>query len=147
LRAEAAASPALILAIDKDSQVIDAYRRYLSGRNFSVIGLTELDQAIEVARAVQPFAITLDVTMTGEIPASDESPAGGQKHAHIDGWQTLETLKTDPLTRGIPVIVCTLLAEQDKAYRLGATGYLLKPILADDLTTAIQRLGDPHSKR
>ena len=145
--AESEASPALILAIDKDPQVIDAYRRYLAGRNFSVIGLTELDQAIEVARAVQPFAITLDVTMTGEIPDSAEFPAGSPEHASINGWQTLETLKTDPLTRDIPIIVCTLLAEQDKAYRFGATGYLLKPIIADDLTTALQRLGDPRSKR
>jgi CheY-like chemotaxis protein len=52
----------------------------------------------------------------------------------------LKALRTDPGTRHIPVLVCTILNQEQRAYRLGASGYLLKPILEDDLIQAIQNL-------
>jgi CheY-like chemotaxis protein len=58
----------------------------------------------------------------------------------LDGWTILGALKTDPYTRHIPVIVCSVLDEQERAKQLGASGYLLKPILEEDLVAALDRL-------
>jgi CheY-like chemotaxis protein len=80
-------------------------------------------QSIERAREVQPYAILLDVMMPG-----------------FDGWQVLEEIKNDPETREIPVILCTILEEQEKGLSLGAAGYVLKPILEEDLVRAIDCL-------
>jgi CheY-like chemotaxis protein len=118
------------MVIDKDPQLTDIYRRYLSGKNFTVVALTELDQAVVVARSIQPYAITLDVTM--------QSPTGGP--SGLDGWMVLETLKSEPDTHPIPVIVCSMIAEQERALRLGAADYLLKPILEEELINALERL-------
>jgi signal transduction histidine kinase/ActR/RegA family two-component response regulator len=122
-----------ILSIDKDPQVIDLYKRYLENLHYSVVSVTELDQAIAAARGIQPLVITLDVSMQ-----SDEGSQGEGRS--FDGWQVLETLKSDPLTANIPVIVCTLVSEQERAFKLGADDYLLKPILEEDLVQVIQEI-------
>jgi CheY-like chemotaxis protein len=52
----------------------------------------------------------------------------------------LAELKNDPETREIPVIVCSILEEEEKGFSLGAADYLVKPILEDDLLNALGRL-------
>jgi len=57
-----------------------------------------------------------------------------------NGWDVLQHLKSDPATKNIPVIICTLLEEKEKGLNLGAADYLMKPVLEDDLVHAIKRL-------
>ena len=121
----------MILTIDPDHQVIDFYRRYLSSHGYTVIAVTELDQAVSVARGIQPAAITLDISMRSSKVTNNGS---------LDGWAVLEALKSDPSTQNIPLVVCSLVDEREKAMKLGADEYLIKPILANDLATAINRL-------
>jgi CheY-like chemotaxis protein len=118
----------LVLAIDDDKQVISLYERYLEEYGYKVIPLTDPSQAVSVARAYKPFAITLDVMMP-----------------RIDGWSVLEALKQDPDTRSIPVVICSILESQDKGFNLGAVGYLTKPILGEDLVKALGRLNGDGS--
>jgi CheY-like chemotaxis protein len=60
----------------------------------------------------------------------------------IDGWQVLEELKSDPETRNTPVIVCSIVDENEKGFSLGAADYLVKPISEDDLVAALDHLGN-----
>jgi PAS domain S-box-containing protein len=113
----------VILAIDDDRQVISLYERYLKTHNYKVLALTDPSQAVERAREVNPFAITLDVMMPNR-----------------SGWQVLEALKADEFTRTIPVIVCSIVADQEKGFSLGAADYLTKPILEEDLVHSLDRL-------
>ena len=64
-----------------------------------------------MAREVKPIAITLDVVMP-----------------ELDGWTVLSALKGDPELASIPVIMVTITDEKQRAFALGATGYLTKPI-------------------
>lgn len=43
----------------------------------------------------------------------------------------------------IPVIICSIVEERDRAYQLGAVDYLVKPILEDELVAAVNRLELP----
>jgi GAF domain-containing protein/ActR/RegA family two-component response regulator len=130
----------VVLVIDKDPQLTDIYRRYLVGHDYTVIALTELNQAVTVARSIQPFAITLDVTMRAQPDGPAPEAASLTPGMLLDGWKVLEALKSDPQTRAIPVIVCTMIYQQERAQRLGAADYLLKPILEEDLIQALKRL-------
>jgi CheY-like chemotaxis protein len=65
----------------------------------------------------------------------------------IDGWQVLDNLKGDPDTRNIPVIICSIIEDLEKGFNLGATDYLVKPILEDDLVNALDRLNADGSIR
>jgi len=112
-----------ILAIDDDAQVIGLYKRYLEPQGYQVIALTEPEKALEKAKEIHPLAITLDIMMPGK-----------------DGWTVLTELKNDPQTRDIPVIICSILEDEEKGFSLGAADYLVKPILEDDLLRALNRL-------
>ncbi len=61
---------------------------------------------------------------------------------NYDGWQVLQDLKSDPETQKFPIVICSIIEDTDKGYALGATDYLLKPILEDDLLNALDRLND-----
>ena len=120
----------VILAIDDDPQVISLYDRFLKTQGFEVIPLTDPLKAVQRAQELKPFAITLDVMMP-------------QK----DGWQVLNDLKQNPETRNIPILICSILQEEEKGYNLGASEYLVKPFLQDDLINAIHRLSKDSSVR
>jgi CheY-like chemotaxis protein len=120
----------VILAIDDDSQVIGLYERYLHPQGYQVIPLTDPARALERAKQLRPFAITLDIMMPG-----------------IDGWTVLDLLKGDPDTRNIPVIICSIIEDLEKGFNLGASDYLVKPILEDDLVNSLDRLNTDGSIR
>jgi CheY-like chemotaxis protein len=103
--------------------VINLYRRYLHLRGYRVFGLADSSRAIDVARRLQPYAITLDVMMP-------------QK----DGWEVIRELKADPRTSDIPVIICSIVSEEERGMSLGAADYLVKPIMEEDLLSALDRL-------
>jgi signal transduction histidine kinase/DNA-binding response OmpR family regulator len=113
----------IIISIDDDENVIDLYRRYLSSHGYHVIAITDPVNVIEQIQTLQPFAITLDIMMPNK-----------------DGWQVIEEIKSNPLTAHIPVIICSIVEERDRAYQLGAVDYLVKPILEDDMTETFKRL-------
>jgi len=116
----------LIVSIDDDHQVIDLYKRYLSSHGYKVVAITEPQNVIPQLKELQPYAITLDIMMP-----------------HKDGWQVIQDIKKDPDIANIPVIICSIVEERDRAYQLGAVDYLVKPILEDELVNAVNRLGLP----
>jgi len=112
-----------VLCIDDDPQIVTLYERYLQPQGFTVVAVNDPSNAKEMVRRIKPFAITLDIMMPD-----------------IDGWAILEQLKSDPETRKIPVIVCSIVEDEEKGFSLGAADYLVKPIMEDDLTDALNRL-------
>jgi CheY-like chemotaxis protein len=81
------------------------------------------DEAIEMAQRERPDLITLDVLLPD-----------------ADGFGVLEQLKSNPITRGIPVIVVSILQDRDDGLRLGAVDYITKPIDKEQLMRAVRRV-------
>ncbi|MBM3190589.1 MAG: response regulator [Chloroflexi bacterium] len=100
-----------VLVIDDHEGLIELFQRYLTGEQYLVLTATNGQQGMRLAIAERPDVIVLDVMMPGE-----------------DGWEILEQLSTQQTTRGIPVIVCSVLEEPELALSLGAAGYLAKPV-------------------
>ncbi len=120
----------IILSIDDDPQVIGLYERYLQPQGYQVIALTDPNQAVERIKQLKPFAVTLDIMMPG-----------------IDGWQVLDQIKADSETRNTQVIICSIIEDLEKGFSLGASDYLVKPILEDDLVNSLDRLNADGSIR
>ena len=57
----------------------------------------------------------------------------------MDGWSVLRALRSDPDLGLTPVIMVTVLDEQNLAFSLGATDYLQKPVDWDELHGVMSR--------
>jgi len=120
----------VILAIDDDPQIINMYERYLQPKGFRVIGLSNPANAKERAEELKPFAIILDIMMPG-----------------YDGWEVLTDLKLSEITRNIPVVICSVVEEEERGFSLGAADYLIKPVMEEDLLESLDRLNGDGSMR
>ncbi|HET7376705.1 MAG TPA: ATP-binding protein, partial [Anaerolineae bacterium] len=113
----------VILSIDDDPGVITLYKRYLEKQGYLVIGLTDPSKALEEAKRLLPFAITLDVMMPNR-----------------DGWSLLADLKSTPEISRVPIVVCSIIHDKTKGFSLGAAEYLVKPITEDELLRVLERV-------
>ncbi len=100
-----------ILVIDDDPTVHDLLQRFFEKKGFEIQTALSGLEGINLAKSLRPEAITLDVMMPG-----------------MDGWSVLTALKANPQTADIPVIMMTMVDDQNLGYALGAAEYLLKPI-------------------
>ncbi len=114
-----------ILVIDDNPDVITLIERYLAHSSYSVVGVQDAQEGIEVAQRMQPFVIILDIMM----PKSD-------------GWEVLQTLKNHPETSHIPVLVCSVLDTPELALSLGASYYLRKPPGRVDLLAILAQIAE-----
>ncbi len=112
-----------VLAVDDDAQVITLFRRYLEKHGYRIFGLTDPARVVTEAKRLRPYAITLDIIMPGK-----------------DGWAVIRELKSDPETRDIPIVVCSVVSEAGKGLSLGVADYIVKPFTEQDLLDALGRL-------
>lgn len=109
-----------VLVVEDNPQVIQLFRRYLSGSRFQIVSVHDPDEALRVVQDVHPDVISLDVMMP-----------------HRDGWELLQAIKVHPLSRGTPVVVCSVLRERDLALALGASEFITKPVTQSALLAAL----------
>jgi two-component system, NtrC family, sensor kinase len=114
----------LVLVIDDDPAARDVLQRFLSREGFRVATAAGGEEGLDLARELQPDAITLDVLMPG-----------------LDGWAVLTELKADAATAAIPVVMLTMLDDRGLGFALGAAEYLTKPI---DRERLLAVLGSPR---
>jgi CheY-like chemotaxis protein len=113
----------VVMVVDDQEPAIRLFQRYLSRASVRVVGVREPEQVLPMARKLRPAVITLDVMM----PTTD-------------GWEVLQSILSDPDTRHIPVVICSVWDEPELALSFGATAFLKKPITQRDLLDALQRL-------
>ncbi|HUK33562.1 MAG TPA: HAMP domain-containing protein, partial [Vicinamibacterales bacterium] len=123
----------VLLIIDDDPH----YARVLLGlardKGFKGIVANRGAAGISLAKQYLPTAITLDVFLPDML-----------------GWTVLNNLKLDPLTRHIPVQIISMEEERQHGLAHGAFSYLVKPVTADSIEAAldrIKRFTAPHTKR
>ena len=109
-----------VLVIDDDPESLEIISRFLHKAGLEVVTAENGEQGLRLAHAIKPAVITLDVVMQG-----------------MDGWSMLSALKADPDLHNIPVVMLTMVDDKTRAYSLGATDYLTKPVDREQLQTAL----------
>jgi len=109
-----------VLVIDDNADTLQLLQRYTAGTRYRIIGTQDPEQALSLAEEFSPQIVVLDVMMP-----------------QVDGWEILGRLRQHPLTRQIPIIVCTILAQEELALSLGASGFVRKPVTRQAFLAAL----------
>ena len=113
----------LIMIVGRDSHFSYLLQRFVGTSAHRVLPVSLSDDVLSLVRCEKPVAIVLEVDTPGRV-----------------GWQTLRTLKTDPETSRIPVMVCSWHDESARSLIEGADVYLRMPILYRDFGAALARI-------
>jgi signal transduction histidine kinase/CheY-like chemotaxis protein len=116
-------SATTVLLVDDDPTARDLLTASLKGAGYRLVHATNGAEALNLARTIQPDAITLDVIM----PTTD-------------GWEVLSALKADPDLCDIPVVMVTIVPDRGIGLSLGAVDVLTKPVDRARLTALMHRL-------
>ena len=121
---------ARVLVVDDEPDVLLLCRLNLEQRGHEVLEAPNGDSALELARSGSPDLVVLDLMLPG-----------------IDGYQVLQALRADEETSGVPVLVLTaksLQADRERSRQLGASAFLTKPFLPDELCDLVDAVLADH---
>ena len=119
-------NPVRILVVDDSEQVRRLLRDLLTPSGYSVTECANGTRALERIGAEAPDLVLIDL----ELP-------------DINGHEILQSIRSNPATRLMPVIVLTGMAttgEKMRAYAEGVTDFLAKPFSTDELLARMRAL-------
>ena len=111
-----------VLVIDDNADMLDLLQRYALNSRYRIYPLAQPEQALEFAQRIHPHIIVLDVMMPS-----------------VDGWEIMGRLRQHPDTCCIPLVVCTILAQEELARALGASAFLHKPVTRQAFLAALDQ--------
>ena len=116
-------SRALVLVVEDDPAAAELLTRQLERAGFRTEVARTGNDAIKMAIASKPAAITLDILLPD-----------------LDGWEVLTRLKREAATSNIPVVVVSVVDNPELGIALGAMDYFVKPVPAKELINRLSRI-------
>jgi len=114
---------ARILVVDDDESLCALLRMHLASAGYEVSTANDAISAGYQVLKNPPDLILSDINMP-----------------HMDGFEFIAALKSDPTLPDIPVIFLTSAEDgEGRGKELGAVGYLTKPVRADRLLELVSR--------
>lgn len=115
-----------ILIIDDEPDLLETMRFRLDAAGYEVFTASDGITGINKAKENMPDLIIMDVMMPG-----------------IDGFETLNRLKSEAATKRIPAVILSCGREEEewakKSLQLGASGYIVKPFETDSLLFTVEK--------
>ena len=114
-----------VLLVDDDARNIFALSSVLERRGINVLAATTGREAIHLVETTPGLAIVLMDIMMPE----------------MDGYQTMQVIRTNPTFRRLPIIALTAKAmkgDREKCLEAGASDYLAKPVNTEQLLSALR---------
>jgi len=122
-----------ILAVDDERHIVRLVEVNLQRAGYEVVTAYDGKEALEKVKTENPDLVVLDVMMP-----------------FMDGFEVLRTLKANPETAEIPVIMLTAKAQDADVFRGWQSGvdcYLTKPFNPMELLTFVKRIFDSQNQR
>lgn len=112
-----------ILVVDDDANIRQLLRQQLEAEGYIIREAKDGVEAIASVKKAAPDLVILDVMMP-----------------EMSGFDVAAVLKNDPITMEIPIIILSIVEDQERGYRLGIERYLMKPIESETLLHEIGTL-------
>ncbi len=119
-----------ILVVDDEPINVKLVESALAPHGYKIITAENGGEAINLARIHNPDLILMDIFMPG-----------------MDGYTASSEIRKDPKTRDIPIIMLTSVGHdlnKKLAASIGASGYIVKPFMIDDLNNKINETLQSH---
>jgi CheY-like chemotaxis protein len=100
-----------VLVIDDNPDLVQFFHLCTAGTPYDITALGEGASLFERIAEIRPDIIVLDLMLPD-----------------IDGWDLLAQLHEHPLSRDIPVVLCSVIQEEELAIALGAHVCITKPV-------------------
>ncbi|MFP4582702.1 MAG: response regulator [Desulfococcaceae bacterium] len=116
----------VLLIVEDDPNFSRVLADIARERGFKVLVAEDGETGLHFADYYRPSGVILDLGLPG-----------------IDGWTVMDRLKSSPATRHIPIHVVSAADQPDQpmdALRMGAVGFLTKPVTVDALEDAFRRI-------
>jgi DNA-binding response OmpR family regulator len=118
--------PQRILVVDDQREILDLTATVLSSAGYDVVTADSGGEALDQVAESGFDLVLLDINMP-----------------RMDGWETLRLLRADEQLDALPVVMFSVKGEiSDKVQSLqeGASGYITKPFVVDELIARVQRV-------
>ena len=115
-----------IMIVDDSSFIVDGLVAILKRKGYKPLPAHSGDECLEILKTTLPDLILLDIMMEP-----------------MDGWETLDRLKSNPATKGIPVLMFSakkLSPSEAQEHSIGIDDYVTKPVNPTQLMESIQRI-------
>jgi two-component system, OmpR family, response regulator len=115
-----------ILIVDDSPFIVDGLAAILSRKGYTPISAQGGDECIRILETVKPDLILLDIMMEP-----------------MDGWETLETIKKNPATKEIPVLMFSakkITPAEAQEHSMSIDDFVSKPVSPAQLLDSIQRI-------
>ena len=115
-----------VLVVDDETDVRDSIDEFLQDNNYAVCEAGDGEEALAKTFTEKPDLILLDLRLP-----------------KVDGYQVCQTLKGNPITSSIPIIMITALnatPQKVKGIEYGADDYISKPFDLDELLARIKMI-------
>ncbi len=100
-----------VVVVEDDPVFLGVLMDIVRERGYKVVANLDGRSGIEAVRRFKPIGVMLDVNLP-----------------EADGWAVMEAIKGDPHTRHIPVHFVSAQDESQRAGRIGAIGFSIKPV-------------------
>lgn len=117
-----------VLLIDDSATIVALLRKLLRQNGYETLEADDAETGIELARNELPDLIFLDIVLPG-----------------MNGFSALRTLRRDPLTKAIPIVMISgnvAATEQFYVQRIGADDFMKKPFSRSEVFSKIEPLLD-----
>ena len=117
-----------VLIVDDSTTIVAVLRKMLQQNGYETYEAYTAEDALEFARTLVPDLIFLDIVLPG-----------------MDGFACLRTLRREPATKPVPVIMISgnqQATEQFYVQRIGADDFMKKPFSRAEVFARIERLLD-----
>ena len=109
-----------VLVVDDDANIRILLKQELESAGYVVSEAVDGIEAIRKVKQSKPNLILLDVMMPG-----------------MSGFDVAAVLKNDPDTMAIPIVILSIIEDEERGFRIGIDKYFTKPINTDALLQEI----------
>jgi PAS domain S-box-containing protein len=112
-----------ILVVEGEKDTAMLLKRQLERAGYKAIPASSGEEALARAREYQPDLITMEIQLPG-----------------MDGFETISRLRNDPETENTPVVIISVIRDEEKADSLHVAACFDKPIQEEQLLEGIDRI-------